>query len=842
MSTGFRYNPYSQSTQSLKVLIPEEFSNSEVASVRLIGPDGKVIEEGKYKRFADNRENYHFAKPGNQYPAGVKVELRLKNGEREVYDPEDGLKSGEPGPGGASVGYGPEGVAFPQAGMAPGFQPVAFEPIPDIEVPVVDPIDRTREIGDANTTRFQENLGIGMENARDLVQLEFDTLEDFNRQARGLQAEGVSQENIFNQGEIAGANIFNRSQIPAANEFNRGEVSTANRFNQEERLTQLESALPGARDTILRQVARGKTMAEGRLVPELEDRAFEATARNAAGESTIGRGFGDDSIVGQRTSDLLSAQQRVNIGQLGEQTVDRFLTLGANLAFDQPIKQNPVLDQPLVFQPQQTRTSQDVRGAPARPGSELAIQQQESLTPLTTITPAQGITFDIGQNQFQAGLDREADKFNSSGAFEAAKFNSTGSFQAGLEQFYADTFNAQQEAGAINQGNAIDTVQDQFNSSSVLGTIGNVVGTGLGVLGAAQGFGLGASVASGAGSAVGGAVTAGGGYAGLSAVGGQAVVGSAATATGGAGYLLADGSIVAASEVTGATGATAGTATGISLGSFGTAAGIAGVAALTGRGVLSVAQDWMDGNISEDDVKAGASLIGIGGFAHGLNETLGKPVSSKDISQAALLTNPVTAPLAIADMLGFSSIGGGGKSEQQKERDQLRKLGAEQGLLIKADKELADSNGLKEGNYYTRLANGGYADVGKDGGAKIKNYSTNIDGNTERNTWDIDWSDPRTARAIGYMNPAMLMIYGDDYQKMLPHMLNANASSTNSLAGIKQNTASQMDDAGIDYKTGLHILQQYYDAEKLTDLEYASFVNGWNELMLTDKVSQDIVI
>lgn len=841
MSTGFRYNPYSQSTQSLKVLIPEEFSNDEVASVRLIGPDGEVIEEGKYKRFADNRENYHFKRPGNQYPEGVKVELRLRNGDREVYDPREGLKSGEPGPGGASVGFGPEGVAFPQAGMAPFFQPVAFEPIPDIEVPVVDPIDRTQEIGDANTTRFQENLGLGMENARGLIQLEFDTMRDFYQQARGLQAEGVRTENITNQGEVASASLFNRGQIPAANKFNRGEISLSNRFNQEERLTQLEDALPGAREAVLRQVQRGRTMAEGRLVPELEDRAFEATARNAAGESTIGRGFGDDSIVGQRTSDLLSAQQRVNIGQLGEQTVDRFLTLGANLAFDQPIKQNPILDQPLIFQPQTTRTSQDIRGTPARPGSELAIQQQESLTPLTTVTPAQGITFDIGQNQFQAGMDREADKFNSSGAFEAAKFNSSGGFQAGLEQFYADTFNAQQEAGAINQGQAIDTVKDQFNSSAVLGGIGNVVGAGLGILGAAQSFGLGASVASGTGSAVGGAVTAGGGYAGLSAVGGQAIVGSAATASGGAGYLLADGSIVAASEVTGATGATAATGTGISLGSFGTAAGIAGVAALTGRGVMAVAQDWMDGNISKDDVKAGASLIGIGGFAHGLNETLGKPVSSKDISQAALLTNPVTAPLAIADMIGFS-IGGSGKGEQQKERDQLRKLGAEQGLFVRADKELADTNGLKEGNYYTRLANGGYADVGKDGGAKVKNYSTNIDGKTERDTWDIDWSDPRTARAIGYMNPAMLMIFGDDYQKMLPHMLNANASSTNSLAGIKQNTASQMDDAGIDYKTGLHILQQYYDAEKLTDLEYASFVNGWNELMLTDKVSQDIVI
>lgn len=386
------------------------------------------------------------------------------------------------GSGGSSVQVNNQGVTYPRSG---GFSELEFEEIapmviPRILVPRVDPLERTGEVGDFNREQFETNRGIARRNALDLIQLEFEGLQNYNRQARGLAQEGIKEENAFNRRMLSdadrynmemysAANEFNRSELPFSNEFNRYEISAANTFNQDERLAQLEQAMPGAYDTIMGGIERGSQLAEGRFVSDAEDRAYEVAARNAAADSSTVRGFGDDSVFGRRTSDLLSAEKRLELSQVGDQTVNRYLSMGANLAFDQPIKQNPVLDQPLTFEPTrqtplQAQTSMDVRGAPSQPASVLATQQEQLLLPLTTIQPGQAIGFDIGQNQFQAGLDQRTNEFNSSMDYAAQQYNSATGLQVQLEQLYAELFDAQQAASAANVGRDTEIANNRFNA------------------------------------------------------------------------------------------------------------------------------------------------------------------------------------------------------------------------------------------------------------------------------------------------------------------------------------------------------------------------------------------
>lgn len=863
-SQEFLWKPVSESDGRLVVLIPNKYNN-QINQVYVVTPDGQRVQG----RFAGNTSNgqrghFRFDRPGESFPPGSYVEMSLDNGQAVTWgignpalrNPGGLGQVGETGAApsaatgasaGASVGTaetGP-GFAYPQSDFSGlDFAEVTPSFLPNLNVPTVDPIGRTGEVGAFNAGQFQQNLQIGSQNAQDLIQLEFQGLQAFNRAARDLQQEGIIDENAFNKLQVAAANEFNRTQIPQANVFNQQQIGQANVFNQQQRLDQLDTALPGARDTILQQIERGKTLAEGKFVSGAEDRAFETAARNAAAEGTVVRGFGDDSVFGRRASDLLSAQQRLQLSQVGAQNLDRFLTLGANLAFDQPIKQNPILDQPLQFQPQQARTAQDIPGAPARPASELAVQQQGALTQLNTIAPSQAITFDIGQNQFQSNLDQRTNEFNSRLDFESQKFNSETGLQVSLEQLYADLFNAQQQASAINQGIATDIAQDQFAVGQQSATY-NAIGQGIGGIasilrGVLSGGGGGSEAVAGVGESVSGVEGALGlSSSGASAtIGGSEVVGSAATASGEAGYLLADGSVVGETEVA-ASGAEFALP---SMGSVATPLAIVGAAIASGRGIYETIQGLTDGTITETDVKQGIGSLTGGYLPTGVNEILGRPINRADMANAVLLANPVTAPIAIADMLGFDVGFGGGKPAAQQRRDVLRSFGEDLGMFMKPSQEQSESLGLNPNHHYVQLADGSHYDIGLDGGHKISNYGLNVDGKAERGSYDIDWSDPRASDVVGYLNPVAFLVYGEDAQYMMGHLWNAAISNNRSLSESKNNVRQFADSAGLDYQTGLQILRQYKNKGNLSQNDYLSFLNGWNELMLAEGVPREISV
>lgn len=129
-----------------------------------------------------------------------------------------------------------------------------------------------------------------------------------------------------------------QSQINEMAPFIRGHITDDNLFNQQQRLQAVEAALPGARQITLDALGRAQTLASGRLLSSIDDRAFETVSRNTSADSTFLRGFGDDSVFGRKTSDIISAKERLQLSMMGEGLLQSWLQQGNAMFVDQPIK------------------------------------------------------------------------------------------------------------------------------------------------------------------------------------------------------------------------------------------------------------------------------------------------------------------------------------------------------------------------------------------------------------------------------------------------------------------------------------------------------------------------
>ena len=161
------------------------------------------------------------------------------------------------------------------------------------------------------------------------------------------------------------------------------------------------------------------------------------------------------SVAGRRTSEILSAQQRLGVQQIGENFLSRSLQQAAGLLFDTPLK---------------TNISQRLPSQPNIPLGSLVGQQQQIENQLTTISPTTVLQAQISQEQFSTNLEQrtnelnqgreiQVDQFNASNDLGSQQFNSNGQFQA-------DTFNS---TGIFNQTttqfNAMVANQDRVNAA-----------------------------------------------------------------------------------------------------------------------------------------------------------------------------------------------------------------------------------------------------------------------------------------------------------------------------------------------------------------------------------------
>lgn len=172
------------------------------------------------------------------------------------------------------------------------------------------------------------------------------------------------------------------------------------------------------------------------------------------------------------------------------------------------------------------------------------------------------------------------------------------------------------------------------------------------------------------------------------------------------------------------------------------------------------------------------------------------------IGGAAGFSNPVTAPLAalaaLGNMAGFDFFGSG-KSGEQRKRDSYRDSFQKLGLIDDA--------------YNITLADGSKYDIGVDGGKKLQNIAANIDGGTDRFTYDVDFSNPEAEQVVGWLQPLVVGLYGEDGHDMIGHLANAAMSS----GDAKANVQKYFEDIGLDRDTAYNMVLDQADPEKVKD-------------------------
>lgn len=465
----FLWKPISESDGNLVVLLPSELNNN-IQQVYLVDSSGNVLEKGKFTGFKNgDRGHYRFSKSGGNYPSGTRTIAILNDGTALSYNTgqtssrNEGLSAnridnpvdispafsniqatGEVTNNITNGAYSttvssPSGNVSYQVPQA-NFGSFDIPELPYIQLPTLDQTGIAGEIGDFNIQQQQRAFDIGTQQGQDLLDLEIQGLRDYITEARQLRQEGAIDEN----------------------EFNRRQISASNQFNQLERLKAVDIALPEARNFISEGIERNKQLAAGIIPDTLQDRAYELASRSLSADAISAGGFGAGSIAGQKTSDLMSAQQRLNLSQTGESQGMNFLRLGMELNFDQPIKQNPIL----------SNTSENITGLPSQPLPALVQTQAAQLTGLSTISPQQAIAQEYQQNIAQAELDRQADIANIQASTDEQ-----------LMQLNASLFNQQQLAAMQNLASDTETVMAQTEAGQKAAQTSALIGAGSNILG-----------------------------------------------------------------------------------------------------------------------------------------------------------------------------------------------------------------------------------------------------------------------------------------------------------------------------------------------------------------------
>lgn len=173
-----------------------------------------------------------------------------------------------------------------------------------------------------------------------------------------------------------------------------------------------------------------------------------------------------------------------------------------------------------------------------------------------------------------------------------------------------------------------------------------------------------------------------------------------------------------------------------------------------------------------------------------------------------------------------------GKDKYQMQRDEVRN-------------NLKDALGADD-KWQITNADGSTFDIGKDGGAKLQNVGTNVDGKTERHYYDVDWSNPTAKEIVGIINPLVTSKIKDpklasDTVGMLTNAATAggkvtgDAAKNNAQALLAKlgGTPSQGDLSKMDPNASavkfLPVQFQSVLPETITVGQYQDFLQGFND-------------
>lgn len=433
-----------------------------VSSAQVVGPNGEIYENLQQASGRENGVKFYSKRPGSAYGQNLTVRVTYADGRTESYQIPNGgqryegpLGDTNPGPSnkGSSGGggsYDPTQVGdfgFAPAdltGQFPAPVSINYTPINPAPYKFTDPAQFAKDFGDVNRSEIGKNFNL----ANDMALKELDT-------------------------ELQGLQQF----VPAAAALKRRETSVDNLFNQQQRTQQIDSTLPEVRGDLNSQAERARTYASGRAPDETIDRALELGVRSRAADAASYSGFGKESSIARKTSDLMSADRRIQLSQYGDQL------LGQNVA--QKV-------QTLLAPTSYSNAGQQVSATPTLSGSQLASQNLQEINRNTILDPATALGQTVGQNQFQSNLVQDTNKFNTSNQVGVDQFNASNANSFALNKFGYQTSLAGAYAGAAlqnsntqialqQQAQAQQIYQDYFNQAQQSGQT-SAIAQGLGAI------------------------------------------------------------------------------------------------------------------------------------------------------------------------------------------------------------------------------------------------------------------------------------------------------------------------------------------------------------------------
>ena len=260
---------------------------------------------------------------------------------------------------GGPMGGGGGPIPVGQYGYAPGYVPFPgatygqFNSIPGASYTPEDPIKFAKKYGKFSRNQIKKNQKLANELALDQLDLELQGLNRFAPEANTLRMqENARLEQQFRD-ETAKNEELRRETNKAQSQLRREEIAlnedlrreeigknvplkrdiTAadNAFNQAQRTQMVDQALPGARRQLSEQAARAESFASGDVPSEVIDRGLEISSRSRSADMAAAGGFGPRSGAARNISDVMSAQQRIQLSQYGDQLLSGNINQRAGL-------------------------------------------------------------------------------------------------------------------------------------------------------------------------------------------------------------------------------------------------------------------------------------------------------------------------------------------------------------------------------------------------------------------------------------------------------------------------------------------------------------------------------
>lgn len=260
---------------------------------------------------------------------------------------------------------------------------------------------------------------------------------DFNRSeiAKNYeQAKGLALDQLNT--ELQGLQNF----APAASALKRQQTSIDNIFNQKQRTAQINKTLPGVRGQLTAQGKRAETYASGRLPDSIQDAALELGIRSRAADQATAGGFGASSSVSRKASDLMSAEERLQIANYGEQLLTSNIGTKANL---------------LLAPTEYSDAGQQIRVTPEVGAGRLSSQALSEINQASLIPPGAALNAVIQQREFRTQLRQRNKEFNRSKKLNVQSLNAQIRNQFALQKFGYQVAHAGAEAGAATANNNI---------------------------------------------------------------------------------------------------------------------------------------------------------------------------------------------------------------------------------------------------------------------------------------------------------------------------------------------------------------------------------------------------